>query len=96
MRERLARLLCAEGFEVYPEDLRPAQGRERSDWRLDIQRWNGHGRVTDGRYGLAPGFGVQFDSWDTMTDCVRRGIVLDRDSRSSAGVFDVSAKEPQP
>ena len=69
VRRRLIALLEAEGFSdvlIYA-----AQGRERSDPREDINRWNGHGR----RGGLTVGL----YSWFTMTECVRKGIATQRD-----------------
>lgn len=95
VRERLARRLAAEGFAVNPSELYAAQGRERSDWHQDINRWNGFGETADDRHGLAPGTHVSFDSWDTMTACVRYGVVFDRDPQGSPCNFQVSANSPE-
>lgn len=68
----------AEGFSgilIYA-----AQGRERSDPREDINRWNGH--------GTRDGLNLRLYSWFTMTECVQRGIALRRDDTA----FEVSPK----
>lgn len=90
-RWRLAARLAEVGLAAAPEDLRPAQGRERSDWRLDIHRWDGFATTTDGRYGLIAGATVGLSSWDTMTACARQGVVIDKDQ--NGGALWVSARE---
>jgi len=78
-RRRLVELLEAEGFRDV--SIAAAQGRERSDVRHDIYRWEG--------YAMKNTISCTLYSWDTMTLCVRNGIVLQNESSWS---FDVSAK----
>jgi len=85
-RRRLREILEALGFQV--EALRPALGYWRSDHRADVLRWEGVGRVRDWP-GLPVGMSVQFGSWNTMTDCVRNGVDVEREEGT---FFDVSAK----
>jgi len=52
------------GFEVCPEDIKPATGRPRSDWRQDIYRWElfaNNGRLP-----------VVCASWVTLTEFVKK------------------------
>lgn len=76
IRDRLADLLAVEGFKVHPDDLRPVQGRERSDFRFDIYRWTGHGVAINHPKFSYSHVNVSFESWSTMTDCVRYGITV--------------------
>lgn len=77
-RIKLAKLIEAAmpGYVVDPGDLHAPQGRERSDWKCDIHRMDGiiHRQSEDGK--LVP-FCIY--SWDTMTACVRSGIVVEKD-----------------
>lgn len=91
VRERLAELLAEAGVVVHA--LAAAQGRERSDATFDIYRWEAHG-VTRGMPGAPDGILCWVTSYDTMTDCVRRGLVLDRDEKSM-WAFDAYAKTPR-
>jgi len=52
------------GFAVYPEQISPATGRNRSDWRMDVYRWELF--THNGRLPVVVG------SWDRLTDFVRR------------------------
>lgn len=52
------------GFEVYPEDIKPATGRPRTDWTQDIYRWE-----LFARNGSMP---VVCGSWLTLTDFVKQ------------------------
>ncbi len=90
MRERLAVLLCREGFAVTEYDLIPVTGYWK---RADVYRWESVGakRNADPMNGL----GVTIVSWDTMTECVRNGITVAQDPQSPWW-FDVHAKEPKP
>ena len=52
-------------------------------------RWEAWGFTRDGNVaGMSPRIKVSFSCWDTMTECVRRGIRLDLERGSH---FDVSA-----
>lgn len=64
------------GFRVDPEDIKPATGRARSDWRQDIYRWE-----LFAHNGRLP---VVFASWVTLTEFVRKakrnGFHVNKDS----------------
>jgi len=51
-------------WDVHPDDIVPASGRCRSDWRQDVYRWE---IFTKTRTGLP----VVCGSWDTLTRFVR-------------------------
>lgn len=80
---KLRELLSAQGFRVTL--LMPVSGhwKKRS---TDVYRWQAHA-VFEGRE-------VNLSCWDTMTECVRRGITVDpEDPRHLFGInFDVWAK----
>jgi hypothetical protein len=78
--ERLASLIESVGFRNVV--LRPAKGAWRTDVRQDVYRWEGSA-VTHGYAQLPDGLDVSLASWDTMTDCVRHGIIL---GRGDAGI----------
>lgn len=77
-------------FTVAPGDLHAAQGSNRTSASSDCYRWEG-AAYTPTRLP------VFFYSYETMTRCVRKGIVLveDHDNRGrvTPGHFDVYAKE---
>lgn len=73
--ERLTSLIESVGFRAVV--LTPAKGAWRTDRRLDVYRWEGYG-VTSGYAHLPDGLDVSFASCDTMTDCIRHGIILDK------------------
>lgn len=62
---------------VVADRISAAQGRERSDSRFDIYRWEAHGK-TLGFPDAQDGCSVMVSSYDTMTKCVRYGFVLDK------------------
>lgn len=66
LRIRAAKILNDNfpDWDVRPEDISPATGRCRSDWRQDIYRWE---LFTKTRTGLP----VVCGSWDTLTRFVR-------------------------
>lgn len=68
-----------------PSKLWPAQGRWRSDCRLDVFRWEG--QIEEFRYGKWQVVGIY--SWDKMTDCVK-GCTIWRDR----GAYEAGAVEP--
>lgn len=51
------------GFDVNPEDIQPATGRYRTDWRQDVYRWELF--ANNGRLPVVAG------CWDTLTRFVR-------------------------
>ena len=67
--------------KVLPEDLHAAEGKYRSDYRFDVMRWDGYVEVKT-ELGWAR---MSIGSWDTMTDCVKRGIEL-----SCEGIMDIN------
>lgn len=84
--QRLLVLLEAEGFTGIRVE--PMKGHWRSSPYADVHRWEG-AAVRDGlRVGVY--------SWETMTDCVRNGIVVSaRDKGCSGNGYEVSAKVRQ-
>ena len=67
VRIAAAKILAANfpDLDVRPEDISPASGRNRTDWRLDIYRWELFTRTKDGLPAI-------FGSWERLTDFVRR------------------------
>lgn len=72
LRIRAAAIL-GENFpewDVYPEDISPATGRWRTDWRMDVYRWELFTRTkTDPKTGR--NIPVVVGCWDTLTLFVR-------------------------
>lgn len=71
IRIKLAALLEAEGFTVYPEDLN-SQVPVYANPKWDCCSWYGRGKKGEAD--------VSFASWDTMRECVRDGIFVWKDS----------------
>jgi len=83
---RLALLLEAEGF--LGVELYPAKGHYRTSKYADVHRWEG--------YATRDTLSVSLYSWDTMTVCVKRGVVVSKRDRGSSGFgYEVSAKYRQ-
>lgn len=91
-RVRLAELITkafadmGRTVKVDPAWLDPAQGAWRTNTALDVMRW-------EGQLNLLLDDGITWsrrniDSWDKMTDCVKKGIVIDQEGSS----FLASAK----
>lgn len=81
--DRLALLLEAEGF--LGAVLHPATGHYRTSKYADVHRWEG--------FATRGTISVSLYSWDTMTTCAKRGIVVsERDQGSSGFGYEVSAK----
>jgi hypothetical protein len=94
LRQRLAKAIVQafadKGVTVRldPKNLYPAQGRWRSDFRMDVMRWEGFLELVIEETG---GFlRMSVESWDTMTVCIK-GFTL---WRGSPGGFEVGAVEP--
>jgi hypothetical protein len=81
--KRLTSMLEDLGFRDVV--LVPARGYWRTDHRAPVVRWEGHG-------ASVLGLPCNFSSWNTMTECVRKGIVLDKEV-GGASFFEVSARE---
>lgn len=83
-RRRLAALLAEAlpDIDVRPEDLQDAQGWHRSNghWSNEALRWEAFARTR------STGMRVIFGSHDTMTACVRRGILVSRRGALIAGI----------
>ena len=75
--------------EFEAEDLRPATGSWRTDFRLDVYRWEGQGRLFFPDDGIW--LPITVDSYCTMTDCVRYGVSVERDSRGTVTQYDAYA-----
>jgi hypothetical protein len=52
------------GFEVRPEEISVATGRNRSDWRMDVYRWELFGTNSYGSPVVA-------GCWERLTDFVK-------------------------
>lgn len=81
---------------VDPDDLHPATGAWRTNWMLDVYRWEGSGRWTDFGHKGHDGKGLQIsiDSWEPMTALVKSGGVKISCDRSTA--FEVWTREANP
>ncbi len=83
--DRLIALLEREGFrdvEIYA-----AKGHYRSSPYADVVRWEGYAK--HGESGCA----WNIYSWDTMTECVKRGVTVSEKDRGTCGIgFEVFAK----
>lgn len=73
-----------------PDRIQPAQGRNRTDRRMDVYRWEAFGKIVVAG-GSPGGISCTIDSWDTVTDCVRYGIGVNCDNGYS---FDAYANSP--
>ena len=88
LRQRLAKAIIQafdnEGVEVRcdPAKLAPALGRWRTDYRMDVMRWEGFIEIF--RSGSWMKMGIE--SWDTMSACIK-GFTLWQDGFH----FEVSA-----
>lgn len=52
-------------LDIRPEDIQPASGSYRSNWRLDVYRWELFTRTKGGTPAV-------FGSWERLTDFVKR------------------------
>ncbi len=77
--QRLASLLLKHGIKATL--LVPAQGWWRTSRQSEAYRWEGSGVVVaeDGVDGVPKGVKVGLVCWDTMTDCLKRGVRLTKD-----------------
>ena len=94
--QRLEAALRAEGFDavVDPSSLRPAQGYWRTDYRADVQRWEGSFKIKNPPEWGNPYRTIMVSSWDTMTDCAR-GLTIDWESGWHVNVYaDKSTPHP--
>lgn len=91
-REKLADLLRAEGFVVDASSLKDARGYWRTDVRADVYRWECYEATRPQDNPNTPGIGVTACSWNTMTDCVRHGIVVEREK--SPCFYLIHSREP--
>ena len=70
IREKLAEMLQAKGFMVQPEDFWIQEGVYRH-FAYDGARWGAYWHPKKGSQLV-----YSIYSWDTMTECVRTGIVV--------------------
>lgn len=91
VREKLAALLRAEGFDVDPFDLRWSDG-QNSHATEDCYRWDAYvpGSTRDDMPPLPPKVKVYLHSWDSMTLCASKGIIVDKDG---AWEYEIHARE---
>jgi|GEM_PF-3739588 len=95
-REKLAALLREHGIQVEADELRANTGYW-SHAQQDCYRWEcflstaGEGFTFNGHVFI-PGESIHLTSWDTMTECARRGIVLGNYERDLYFQIEVSAK----
>jgi hypothetical protein len=83
VRTKLVKLLEAAGFTDV--QISAPQGRERSDPQFDIYRWEGFAKRGNLQCTLY--------SYDTMTSCIRWGIIVEPDSdKNTLWSFDVYSK----
>ena len=89
VRLRLAAMLSVElGKFVPPEDITPRLGAWRTRVGLDVCRW-------EGRLPW-PGYkeGAPVMCWDTMSECVRFGVGVERDSSGGLDAFALDPRKP--
>ncbi len=93
VREKLAALLLAEGFDIDPFDLRWADG-QNSHVTEDCVRWDVYvsNCTRSDCPSIPPSVKVYISSWDTMTLCVRKGIVVARDP-DTPWRYEIHARE---
>jgi len=82
-------MLTAAGYPVEPHELQPVQGRERSDWRCDVYRWEA--------YPYIDGVPQWLVSWDTMTAIVKAGdLTVEADGAALFVSANPKAADPTP
>jgi hypothetical protein len=69
IRDKLENMLIDKGMTV--DHFWGATGQWRKSC-MDVMRWEANCRRSDGRR-------IHIGSWDTMTECVRRGFTLDQE-----------------
>lgn len=63
LRIKAAKLLTRDlGFDVRPEDIKPASGHYRTDMRADVYRWE--------LFSYSKGIPVVAGCWETLTNFV--------------------------
>jgi hypothetical protein len=73
LRVRAAEILAVNfpDWDVRPEDIRPATGAWRTDWRLDVYRWELYSRLKRRDSHDGSELPVVAGCWDTLTEFVR-------------------------
>lgn len=90
LRERAAQILQKQfpEWDVYPQDIHPATGRWRTDWRLDVYRWE---LFSQTKPSMVTGLSmpVVCGCWETLTKFVKRaskeGCHVNKDSEIYSG-----------
>jgi len=90
VHQRLLTLLEAEGFSAI--EIQPARGHWRSSPYADVVRWEGYARLLRDCPRALPIY-----SWETMTECVRRGIQVSERDKGTAGMgYEIWPREAKP
>ena len=73
LRERAAKILNDNfpDWDVRPEDIRPATGSWRTDWRSDVYRWELFSRLKRKNSYDGSDLPVVCGCWETLTEFVR-------------------------
>lgn len=94
LRDKLAALISQQFFDQEQKlvntdgrDLFPAQGWYRTSIRADCYRWEGSCQWMIG--GSSTGLPIVLYGCDTMTEMVKCGVILTKDSETS---YDVHAR----
>ena len=91
VRLKLAELIRAEGIWIEASDLHRVEGRWTT---IDVMRWNGDNAI------IPESIETTIGSWDTMSECVRNGIIVETDTTktmsSGVEIFAKDLKDPQP
>lgn len=95
IREKLAELLRAEGFDVDGSELFWSDG-QNSHQTEDCYRWDAYvlAATRSDMQPLPPGVKIYLHSWEPMTLCVRRGIVVTKDD-DSPWAYEIHVKEEE-
>ncbi len=70
LRIQAAKILARNfpDLDISPEDISPATGRNRSDWRMDVYRWELFTRTKLGRPKVV-------GCWETLTNFVKLATI---------------------
>lgn len=82
--KRLSKLLASLGYSV--QQFVIPSGHYRTSRYADCLRWEADALTSEG-------FLVHLGSWDTMTDCLKRGVTIHRPKHYADAQLMVSAKD---
>lgn len=83
IRQKLSELLAKHGIECSPYDLWTQEGAYRS-WKWDLARWGAHNCRWLDQTKTQSSFSIY--SWDTMTNCIKKGISFDPDQHKGPDI----------